>query len=260
MRLLKEIPEVEIKIQSGDLNLTQVTMARTYFREVKATVQEKKEILSAIENQSARATERILVESKPESFAPLAISEKERFLRGQKLEVTFILDEETQKNLEEIEVLLNRKYSKLELFKMMTQRTLHQLKKKQSVVKEQMKSETRNDFTDRKLSTGDQSAHSLERKAQPSVKAQSKKSRYISAKIRKAVAQRDQNRCQFVDPVSRRQCECRVHLEFDHIKAFAQGGENSYENLQLLCSTHNKLRALQTYGNNKMRIYQSSLR
>lgn len=52
MRLLNEIPEVESKIQSGDLNLTQMTMARAHFQEVKATIQEKKEILLILENQS----------------------------------------------------------------------------------------------------------------------------------------------------------------------------------------------------------------
>ena len=49
MRLLKEIPKVEAKIQNGDLNLTQVSMMNTHFREVKATKVEKQEMVATLE-------------------------------------------------------------------------------------------------------------------------------------------------------------------------------------------------------------------
>lgn len=65
MRLLREIPEVETQLKSGMLNLSQIAMARTHFKEVNSSLDEKKEILCSLENQSTRATERILAEEKP---------------------------------------------------------------------------------------------------------------------------------------------------------------------------------------------------
>lgn len=265
MRLLKEVPEVECKIQSGELSLTQVTMARAHFREVKVTQQEKKNILAALENQSARATERILVESRPAVYAPV-YAEKEKALRGQKLEVTFVLDEETQKNLEEIEVLLGKKYSKLELFKMMTKKTLDQLRvkslpKSPAKITAQKKVSANKSDSIRELGLSESSSRQvLECKAQPALKSPGEKSRYIPAEVRRFVSARDQRRCQYVDPVSKRQCESRAHLQQEHIQAFAKGGSNTPSNLQLLCSAHNKLRAVQAFGINKMKMYQPSLR
>lgn len=249
MKLLKEIPEVESKIRSGDLNLTQVTMARTHFREAKVTQQEKKEILLTLENQSTRASERILAERKPESYIPKPI-EKEKALRGQKLELTIILDEELQKNLEEIELLSGRKYSKLELFKLMTKATLERLRKKSAV---------------KNLNSGTNplsknTKQDLERTAIPALKSGSAQSRYIPAAVRKFVRVRDQQRCQYVDPISKRQCEAKSYLQFDHKKPFSLGGPNTSQNLQLLCSTHNRLSAIQVLGVNKMQHYQQSLK
>ena len=68
MRLLQDIPEVAAKIQTGELNLTQIAMARVHFKEVKATSAEKETILTSLKNQSTRSTERILAENKPENF------------------------------------------------------------------------------------------------------------------------------------------------------------------------------------------------
>jgi len=63
MKSLVEVPEIEEKIERGSLNLTQLNMARTHFREVKATIEERKEILLTLENQNTRTTERILAQA-----------------------------------------------------------------------------------------------------------------------------------------------------------------------------------------------------
>lgn len=276
MRLLKEIPEIESKIQSGDLNLTQLSLARSHFKEVKASIQEKKEILLSLENQSTRSTERILAENKPEGFMSKPI-EKENALRGQKIELTLVLDEDFQKELEEIEFLSGKKYSKLELFKLMTKATLERLRKKSAVnvsnktepalpdepdaaskiASVNSSSEVGNEFANEFVS-------GKERKAQPApqlaVQSGLQKTRYISAATRKFVRVRDQGKCQYVDPISKRQCEAKHYIQFDHQKAFAKGGANTAENLQLLCSTHNKLRAVQVFGPRNMQRYLPLLR
>lgn len=270
MRLLKELPEVESKIQSGNLNLTQVTMARAHFREVKATTQEKKEILLTLENQSTRATERILAECKPEGYVP-TFQETEKALRGQNLEVTFVLDQELQRTIEEIETLMGKKLSKLELFKHMAKKTLQDLRKKSASVNSEFTSSK--DVNPQKMvlhipqkNSKEEIATELsqsmpsEREALPAAKLPSKNSRYISASIRRFVSARDQGRCQYVAPVSKRQCHARFHLQHEHVYPFAKGGKASTQNLQLLCANHNKLRAIQVFGAKKMQKHLPSIR
>jgi len=232
MRLLKEVPEMEVKIQSGDLNLTQISMARAHFREVKATAPEKREVLLALENQSSKSTERILAERKPEDFVAKPV-EIEKAVRGQKLEVTLILDEELQKELEEIQVLLGKPHSKLELFRLMTKQTLELLKQQQK------------------------------RKAQPlrsRTAANSKEiARHIPVTTEREVRVRDQHRCRYKDPITGRQCEARLYLQTEHKIPFGKGGDHDPKNLQLLCANHNRLRAVQQFGSNKMQMYLPSL-
>ncbi len=180
MRLLQELPEIETKIQSGDLNLTQITMARTHFREVKSTQSEKHQILIALENQSTRTTERILAENKPEDFvAKLEVIEKP--LRGQKLEVTLILDESLQKELEDIQILLGKPYSKLELLRMLAKEKLQALKKD---LNKKRKTEA-----------------PVARNAQPAPAETCEQSRYVSRYKLREIQKRDQHRCQFFDPL-----------------------------------------------------------
>jgi len=226
MKLLKEVPEIKEKIESGDLNLTQLSMAKAHFREVKASVEEKKEVLSALENQSTRHTERLLAECKPESLIPKP-EVKEKAIKGKKLEVTFVLDEEFQKELEELEILLGKPMTKLELFKLLTQEKLERLK---TVPK---------------------------RKAQPLPKSQT---RSVSQITLREVKSRDEYRCQFRDPLTGKQCTAQFHLQTEHIIPFAKGGSNELENLELLCPSHNRLRAVEQFGANKMKNYMPLLR
>ncbi len=82
------------------------------------------------------------------------------------------------------------------------------------------------------------------------------RSRFIPVSVKREVAQRSGGQCEFSDPVSGRRCECRFGLEFDHFPVpFARGGESTLQNLRHVCSSHNKLAAVQFYGREKMREF-----
>lgn len=254
MRLLQEVPEVEAQIQSGDLNLTQIVKARSHFREVKASPAEKREVLLSLINQSTRATERILAEKKPEGSS-VNSEVIERPLRGQRLEATIVLDELFQKELEEIQILLGKPYSKLELFQML-------VKEKLGALKKDLNKQRPEKLRLNKRVAQPALAYSRQKQIIDNSKSnlKIKKSRYTSQYTLRALANRDQHQCQFIDPVSGRQCSARFHLQIEHIQPFAKGGANNIENLQLLCINHNKFRALQQFGTSKMRKYILSLR
>jgi hypothetical protein len=74
-----------------------------------------------------------------------------------------------------------------------------------------------------------------------------RRGRYVSAAIRRAVYERDAGQCTFVAPDGRR-CEQRRFLELEHRMPFALGGEATIENLCLLCRAHNQDAARRVFG------------
>ncbi len=76
--------------------------------------------------------------------------------------------------------------------------------------------------------------------ADTAVRAQtSKANKDIPVSLRKLIYQRDQC-CQYRDPITNRQCGGKLFLEIDHKQSKWADGDNSIENLHLLCSNHNK--------------------
>jgi hypothetical protein len=72
-------------------------------------------------------------------------------------------------------------------------------------------------------------------------------SRHIPAAVRRAVRERDQDRCRFVDDEGRR-CSERHRLEFHHRHPFGMGGDHSASNICLMCPAHNRHLAEHDYG------------
>jgi hypothetical protein len=77
-------------------------------------------------------------------------------------------------------------------------------------------------------------------------------SRHIPSAVRRAVRERDQDRCRFVDEQGRR-CSERHRLEFHHRHPFGMGGDHSPGNISLLCVAHNRHLAERDYGQNTIR-------
>jgi hypothetical protein len=59
-------------------------------------------------------------------------------------------------------------------------------------------------------------------------------------------------RCTFISEDGHR-CEARKLVEFDHIEAFARGGEATESNVRLLCRAHNQYEAKRAFGPEFMR-------
>ena len=71
--------------------------------------------------------------------------------------------------------------------------------------------------------------------------------RAIPAAVRRAVFERDGERCTFTDGAGER-CPQRGHLELDHVHARALGGTNAASNLRVRCRAHNRLAAEDVFG------------
>ena len=72
-------------------------------------------------------------------------------------------------------------------------------------------------------------------------------SRHVPAAVKRAVRERDGDRCGFVDTRGRL-CSERDRLEFHHRYPFGMGGDHDPGNVGLLCRAHNQLLARSDYG------------
>jgi 5-methylcytosine-specific restriction endonuclease McrA len=84
-------------------------------------------------------------------------------------------------------------------------------------------------------------------------------SRHIPAAVRRAVHERDGNRCRFADEQGRR-CTARDGLEYHHRHPFALGGDHSADGVSLLCRTHNQHLAEVDLGRRAMASHRRSKR
>jgi hypothetical protein len=76
--------------------------------------------------------------------------------------------------------------------------------------------------------------------------------RHVPAEVKRAVWQRDGGQCTYERSNGER-CQARTRLEFDHVVAFARGGEATVEGMRLLCRAHNQYLAECTFGAEFMR-------
>jgi len=115
MRMIKEIPEVEEKIASGELNLSNVAQAQGFFRELAKgasptmpvlTKSMKIEILQKLENKSTREAQRELSKLAPEAAMP---RERQRIINDDCVEIKFVADKDLAAKLDEVRALAGPK-------------------------------------------------------------------------------------------------------------------------------------------------------
>lgn len=113
MRLTKEIPEVEAKVQSGSLILSNVCQATNLFREIKRNEPQqavspafKREILEKLENKSAREGEKILLAMNPNGTLP---REQIRQVTPELMEARFLVNADLDEALKNVRALLGQR-------------------------------------------------------------------------------------------------------------------------------------------------------
>jgi hypothetical protein len=82
-------------------------------------------------------------------------------------------------------------------------------------------------------------------------------SRHVPFEVRRLVYRRDGGQCRFVDGQGRR-CSERHRLEYHHRHPFGMGGGPEFDNICLMCPTHNRYLAELDYGKSKMSRYWRS--
>lgn len=256
MRLLKELPELERKVESGALPLSTLSQAQSFFRQEKTQASEKMQILCALEFKSAREVEKELMSraSEPEKL----IKEKLRPVSATHTEIKFVAEEDFVNEIAELRALLSHKIPNASLKEVLSytlKETLNRLRYKEPKIKKIIQqSSSRQSIVHESGERKNIEQHSIGRqKATPpasALKSFQKNSRNIPTDVKRQVWARDRGQCSF--KCMDKRCAAKHYLEFDHIKPFAMGGLPTVENLRLRCRTHNQLEALKSFGTKKI--------
>lgn len=127
-RTLKDIPEIEEKIEQGILTLSSISQVNQFCRQNDIEdVKEKKKILKQIENLSKNDTEKKLFEI---SGKEKPSKETKKRISTNKSRVSLILSDETMEALEEVKALLGKNVNSDELIQLMAEALKEKIEKK----------------------------------------------------------------------------------------------------------------------------------
>ena len=243
-RLLKQIPEVAEKIESGALHLSQLTRVQKCLKEagengIMVSSAMTSEILANLENKNSFETEVVLAKKFDLPFKVQDI------LRPQsddsiRLEITFTAEQ--FKDLEKAKDLLSHichegPWSEViaTLAKKFNNKNegapARQSSRPAKVGCESVEEINRQST----LNTTDEQLLTTQRVV--ATKVSSRKA--ISAKIRRHLLGKSDACCAYQNPKTGKACGSKYQLQIDHIEPLAFGGSNNLENLRVLCRTHN---------------------
>ena len=221
MRLVKELPQIEEKIEDGTLTLTHLGMAQSLFKREERSgqktfsKQDKIDLLQKLETTSKREAEKMV----SQSTTVVVPFEKIRAISSEDVEIKFTAKETLIKKIQKLKGILAHKNPNLQLSELIDQ------------------------LCDLGLEKWDKSlpAPAQGQKAPPSRRPQSK------TQVKKDVWTRDKGKCQL--------CGSEYAIELDHRIPKSLGGGDTAENLRLLCRSCNQREAIEALGMGQMNKY-----
>jgi 5-methylcytosine-specific restriction endonuclease McrA len=218
--MLNSVPSLEEDLAHGDLNLTQVSLLAHSLRAKKMEgkdyeAQEKREILDLLKGKDFSSTQKIVAQAldlKPTEH------ERTRVQQDDSVRLELTLTDEQMKALRRCQDLLSHVLPPANWAILFTALAEFYLAKKDPLRK-----------------NPEQIVPTSIPEAAPSQKRAP-----IPTALRRRIHQRDRV-CQWqISPTMK--CGSGYQLEIDHIHPVWAGGPSCEENLQLLCSTHNRLK------------------
>lgn len=199
-RLLKEMPELDKKFESGELSITNATMASQLFKNENIKDKRlKKEILKRIEGQTKKEAEKTLIKFSTQAKIPP--KEEIKRISQDSHTLKLVISEKTLEKFENLKKVLARKdLNPDELLDFMI------LAATEKIEKSNVKPRT--------------------------APAQSPEARVVTTGLRRIIFKRDHGKCQ--------NCRSQYKVEIDHILPYSMGGKSTESNLRLLCFSCNQ--------------------
>jgi hypothetical protein len=215
MKLARDIPEVRSKVESGELSLSVVSQAQTFFRkeakfDQSFDLNEKREVLEKQSHKSSRDTEieLLALSSQPGIHTPDRI----KSVSQTHSQIQFVASDEQIALFEKARGLLanaNPEITWAELFQKVTEIALKKIDPSQ-------------------------------RSVSPTRKPQDPEKRAPNTALKTEIAKREGGKCL--------NCGSNYRPNYDHIDSWALGGKTTLQNLRLYCRNCNERHRIQVYG------------
>jgi len=267
-RLIKELPEIEKKVQEGNLNLTQLSKLATATKQdqkatgKKVSTEQKRELLEQMENKTGFETEQLLNQNFECNLKP----KKEITPRKQMYDLHLKLTPEQYEKLKKAQSLLSHVVYEgafAEIIEVLCDKLIQ---KKEGKVSQKPTAATavksgENSQETRKgdkptarmeIGSGNQPTagaavkltennqgprDELGATAAPAVQRPGRRTA-LPVSLQRLIYQRAQACCEYVSASGQR-CRSRYQIQLDHVLPLAKGGGNEPGNLRVLCRTHN---------------------
>lgn len=232
-RLLRNVPDVAAKIEDGKLNLSQLTKVQKCLREQSQSTGEAlspkvtMQILEKIEHKSVFETERVL---STEFDRPIQTQESLKPQKDDSVRLEITLTHEQFAELEQAKSLLSHFCHEGSWSEVIAQLAKAFNRKKLQPEKELKQNPENPKLIASKSNTVTQSF---------AAKTISRPRVYIPVSVKRAVYNKAEGCCDFIDPNTKTRCQSKYQLQIDHIQPWSMGGSNELSNLRLLCRTHN---------------------
>ena len=227
MKLLTELPELENKINQGELNLTQVAQAGSFFskekklNQVSFSIEEKKQVLQEISGHSTRETEKLLL---GKSAKPAVHQNRSKTINATQTELRIIADEKLMNKLKKIQGIWahDSKCTDMSyLLDKMTDLVLEKIDPLQKANNWKMRQVKQNDTA-----------------ARPALKASSRK---IPRSLWWQVWLKDKAQCTWKNPQTGKICGSKHNLEAHHTIPWSKLKLHDIRYLELRCKLHHDL-------------------
>ena len=231
MKLLVDIPQIEEKINQGELTLTHLKIAQSHFyQEMKVqskevSLSDKLALIEQIAKKPVREATRIALSLS--SASEVVQPDQVKVISLDRIELKFSASQELQNKIDQLKGMLahsNPGISLGELFDKLCDLGLTEW----NLAKVGARRKYR-------INESELGAH--------------KKTcvKYSQAKVLRAVYERANNKCQ--------SCGSHYALEVDHVLPRAKGGSSMPENLRVLCRSCNQRAAIKEFGQHRMDPY-----
>lgn len=252
-RLLKVAPNIIHKIESGELNLSQLTQVQKMLKNSKTPSESQvtiNSVLAKIENKNTFETQKILA---VEFNTPIQVHEsvKPQKDNSVRLELTF-----TEKQFESLKIskdLLSHVVHDGSLSEVVSY--LCEKYNRSTIGKKKVESVSVPciDANEKQVLTNDrdrdrdkvvvQKKDKVTHRFSEAAPRTGQKRSYLSVKSKRLILQKAEHSCEFVNAETGIRCGSSYQLQMDHVVPFAVGGSSSLDNLRALCRTHNVLMA-----------------
>lgn len=228
-RLLREVPEMAAKIESGALNLSQLSKVQQAVRTAqkiedrKLSTEEKQELLNRIEYTTQQQTEVILSQA---LSLPIFIEDKAKNHQDESVTLTITFTKGQMALLKQAQDLIAHAVPEKKWADVITYLSQKEVARKTKVKASRTKAAF--DLVPVGPIQSPNSVAGVKSKRQPLV-----------ASVKKAILNRDKC-CQYKDKITGKACGGTRFLQIDHRQSVWAEGSNEIQNLQILCAQHNR--------------------